>query len=320
MLPFACDVDLLSTLNQETAENQDAELQVYDKYDPTLHGPNRDKKQKFVNLMFMRKYVHLAKGLKPQLTKEAADLISEEYTKLRNQDNLEAEHMAKTQPITARTLETLIRLATAHAKSRLSNKVEARDADAAIDLIRFACFKKVLEKEKKKRKKATGSDEEEEEEEEVEGEEDEEEVEAEKTTGKATRSQSQSQAGKGGNKRQLESSDEEEDESEPSSTAPSQDEPARKRTRRQTTQASSTASSSAATSVGIITAEKLKEFKGLLFKLFNRDRAQSVTVPAVQEYVRAESSNFSETDVRTALNTMQDDNQIMLSDETVFLI
>lgn len=43
----------------------------------------------------MRKYVHLAKGIKPQLTKEAADLISEEYTKLRNQDNLETDHMAR---------------------------------------------------------------------------------------------------------------------------------------------------------------------------------------------------------------------------------
>jgi len=53
------------------------------------------KRQKFVNLMFMRKYVHLAKGIKPQLTKEAADVIAEEYTKLRNQENLENDHMAR---------------------------------------------------------------------------------------------------------------------------------------------------------------------------------------------------------------------------------
>ena len=45
--------------------------------------------------MFMRKYIHLAKGLKPQLTKEAADLISEEYTKLRNQEGLENDHLAR---------------------------------------------------------------------------------------------------------------------------------------------------------------------------------------------------------------------------------
>lgn len=320
MLPFGCDVDLLSTLNQESAETQDVELQVYDKYDPTLHGPNRDKKQKFVNLMFMRKYVHLAKGLKPQLTKEAADLISEEYTKLRNQDNLEADHMAKTQPITARTLETLIRLATAHAKSRLSNKVEARDADAAIDLIRFACFKKVLEKEKKKRRKAAGTDDEEEEEEEEEvGEEEEETSEKPEKTASQAKGAKASQSQKGGNKRQLESSSEEEDEEAEPSAASQQDEPARKRTRRRTTQASSTASSAPSTG-GIVTAEKLKEFKGLLFKLFNRDRAQSVSVNAVQEYVKAESSNFNDGDIRAALNTMQDDNQIMLSDDTIFLI
>ncbi len=43
----------------------------------------------------MRKYIHLAKGLKPQLTKEAADIISEEYTKLRNQEGLENDHLAR---------------------------------------------------------------------------------------------------------------------------------------------------------------------------------------------------------------------------------
>lgn len=143
-------------------------MQVYDKYDPSLHGPVRDKKQKFVNLMFMRKYVHLAKGLKPQLTKEAADLISEEYTKLRNQENLESDNMARTQPVTARCLETLIRLATAHAKARLSNKVEARDAEVAIELMLFACYKKVEQRGKKNKKKEVFSEEEEEEDEAVE--------------------------------------------------------------------------------------------------------------------------------------------------------
>lgn len=55
----------------------------------------------------------------------------------------------QTSPLTARTLETLIRLSTAHAKARLSQKVEERDAVAAESILRFALFKEVLKINKK---------------------------------------------------------------------------------------------------------------------------------------------------------------------------
>lgn len=39
----------------------------------------------------MRKYLNLAKRVVPELTREAADYIAEEYSKLRNQENLQGD-------------------------------------------------------------------------------------------------------------------------------------------------------------------------------------------------------------------------------------
>jgi DNA replication licensing factor MCM3 len=59
----------------------------------------------------------------------------------------------QTSPLTARTLETLIRLATAHAKARLSPKVQVVDAKAAEEIMRFALFKEVLKRQRRKKRK-----------------------------------------------------------------------------------------------------------------------------------------------------------------------
>lgn len=59
----------------------------------------------------------------------------------------------QTSPLTARTLETLIRLSTAHAKARLSAKVDESDAMAAEEILRFALFKEVVKVSKSKNKK-----------------------------------------------------------------------------------------------------------------------------------------------------------------------
>jgi len=316
VLPFGIDVDMLTTLNQD--DNQEAELQVYDKYDPNLHGPAHNKKQKFVNLMFMRKYVHLAKGLKPQLTKEAADLISEEYTKLRNLDNLETDNLARTQPVTARSLETLIRLATAHAKARLSNKVESRDAEVAIELVRFACFQKVLEKEKKSKRQHKDS--ENEEDEEVEHEE-------EEAPSTANSQKAAKKTNKESNKRALNESEEEEEEedeeAEPEATNDTEARQPRKRTRRFTRQQSSqsqASTNSSNASLPILTSERMKDFKSMLFKLFHKERTQALPMSTITDYIKNENAKFNDNEIKASLNMMQDDNQIMISDDTVFLI
>lgn len=92
---------------------------------------------------FVKRYINYAKErVHPVLGDAAVDYISQVYADLRN-DPL-AQGQRRTAPITARTLETLIRLSTAHAKARLSSEVEQRDAMAAEAILRYAMFKEVL--------------------------------------------------------------------------------------------------------------------------------------------------------------------------------
>merc|ERR1712168_280893 len=107
----------------------------------------------------MKTYIHIAKVIKPVLTDAACSMLADEYANLRSNDFETG--MARTQTVTARALETLIRLATAHAKARLSKQVEEEDAEMAIELVQFAYFKKVLEKKGRKRRVEDESDEEE---------------------------------------------------------------------------------------------------------------------------------------------------------------
>ncbi len=155
--------DELSTANRESAASgRDKETPIWEKFDSLLSSSNK-KEDRLLSKEFVKKYVMIAKHLKPVLTEKACEILGEEYSRLRSQDWENTQDLARTQPVTARALETLIRLSTAHAKARLSTTVDAKDADFAIELVQFAYFKKVLEKEKKR---ARDEDEDEESEEE----------------------------------------------------------------------------------------------------------------------------------------------------------
>jgi len=135
--------------------------EVYEKYNVMLHagvtvtfGRGAARRTEVISIPFIKKYIQYAKSrIKPVLTKGAADHIVSTYSALRN-DELER-NQRKTSPMTARTLETLIRLATAHAKSRLSNRVEEKDAEVAESILRFALFKEVVQDQRRKRRKTT---------------------------------------------------------------------------------------------------------------------------------------------------------------------
>ncbi|RDL33768.1 putative DNA replication licensing factor MCM3 [Venustampulla echinocandica] len=146
-------------VDQEADANRPTD--VYEKYNQMLHagvtvmsGRGANKKVEVLSIPFMKKYIQYAKSrIKPVLTQEASDRISEIYVGLRN-DDMQG-NQRKTNAMTVRTLETIIRLATAHAKSRLSNRVEERDALAAETILRFALFKEVLEDETRSKRRKT---------------------------------------------------------------------------------------------------------------------------------------------------------------------
>ncbi|KAF7915378.1 hypothetical protein EAE99_010151 [Botrytis elliptica] len=146
-------------VEQEADANQ--VTPVYEKYNEMLHagvtvttGRGSHRRVEVLSIPFMKKYIQYAKTrVKPVLTQEASDRISEIYVALRN-DDMQG-NQRKTNAMTVRTLETIIRLSTAHAKSRLSNRVEEVDALAAESILRFALFKEVLEDEKKSKRRKT---------------------------------------------------------------------------------------------------------------------------------------------------------------------
>lgn len=291
-------VDVLATEDPDAVAQEEEELQVYEKHNNLLHGSKR-KKDKVVSKEFMRKYIHIAKSVTPVLTEEAANHIAEEYSRLRSQEQLAAD-IARTSPVTARTLETMIRLSTAHAKARMSKVVEMRDSEVAVELVQFAYFKKVLEKEKKRSRQQRDSESEEEEDEEV----------STQRSQRATRKR----GGRGSQGSEAYSPyDFSEDQDVPEIHAettkpakvPRSEEPM------DTSQSGDTE----------LSADRLKEFKSSLFAVFQSAHAQSVKMAALMDDVNKErQKRFSEAEVRAALARMQDDNQVMVADDIIFLI
>uniref|UniRef100_A0A8C1JXY9 DNA replication licensing factor MCM3 n=1 Tax=Cyprinus carpio TaxID=7962 RepID=A0A8C1JXY9_CYPCA len=234
-------IDALATEDPDVTQEDEEELQVYEKHNPLLHG-SKKLKDRVVSKAFMRKYIHVAKALSPVLTQDAANHIAEEYSRLRSQEQLGSD-IARTSPVTARTLETLIRLSTAHAKARMSKVVEMIDTDVAVELVQFAYFKKVSE------------------------------------FSEASQGKTASLAGW------------------------------------------LIVSDAVCLTHSVCFCFRLKEFKTALLEVFRSSHAQSVGIIALMEGINKSCpSPFKETEVRAALSRMQDDNQVMVADDIIFLI
>jgi len=104
---------------------------------PDARKADDDERQRLTS-EFIKKYIHYAKAkCSPQMSDDAAATISAAYADLRQKVSTLSKQKF---PVTARTLETMIRLASAHAKAHLRGLVQAEDAKAAIAMLHFAIF------------------------------------------------------------------------------------------------------------------------------------------------------------------------------------
>ena len=85
-----------------------------------------------VDAELLRKYVSYAKGVKPELSNDALKRLSDFYLAMRNASETEGSPVA----ITARQLESLVRIAEARARVALRKEVSAEDAEAAIAIMK----------------------------------------------------------------------------------------------------------------------------------------------------------------------------------------
>lgn len=142
----------LAVGDDETAKQEQQQQPVYDKFNALVANEPGRRRTPLVSIPFVKKYIQYAKQrVQPVLTAAASAHIADTYAGLRN--DLIDSSQRHTAPITARTLETLIRLATAHAKVRLSRTVEVKDAAVAEEMLRYALFKEVTRKTKAKKRR-----------------------------------------------------------------------------------------------------------------------------------------------------------------------
>jgi DNA replication licensing factor MCM3 len=165
-VPLRMDTCMIGTGNEDDEEAQQVASAVWEKYNPLLHGgagqaagdadpevAAQKRAECLLTIDFVKKYIHYAKNrVKPQLTDPAREIIADNYATLRSKQN------ARTLPVTARSLETLIRLSTAHAKLRLSTTVDEVDAEVAVDMINFALYHEIDEELEQESNESTEND------------------------------------------------------------------------------------------------------------------------------------------------------------------
>jgi replicative DNA helicase Mcm len=123
--------DLIFVLRDVPEEVKDAQMtdHILD-----LHRRGTVPTEVPIESELFRKYVSYSKNIKPTLTQDAMDCLKDFYLRMRSASETEGTPVA----ITARQLESLVRIAEARARIALREKVTLEDAERAIDIMRIS--------------------------------------------------------------------------------------------------------------------------------------------------------------------------------------
>ncbi|MGA2385590.1 MAG: minichromosome maintenance protein MCM [Candidatus Bathyarchaeia archaeon] len=121
--------DLIFVLRDVPNKESDSKMS---KHILEIHRRGASPVEAQVDAELLRKYVSYAKGIKPVLTDDALKQLSDFYLAMRSASETEGSPVA----ITARQLESLIRLSEARARVALRREVTAEDAGAAISIMK----------------------------------------------------------------------------------------------------------------------------------------------------------------------------------------
>jgi replicative DNA helicase Mcm len=121
--------DLIFVLRDVPDKNADAKMS---EHILEIHRRGASPVEAQVDADLMRKYVSYAKAIKPVLNTSALKRLSEFYLAMRAASETEGSPVA----ITARQLESLVRISEARARVALRKEVSAEDAEAAIAIMK----------------------------------------------------------------------------------------------------------------------------------------------------------------------------------------
>ncbi|WNZ28753.1 MAG: minichromosome maintenance protein MCM [Candidatus Bathyarchaeota archaeon] len=123
--------DLIFVLRDVPEEEKDARTteHILD-----LHRRGTIPTEAPINSELFRKYVSYSKNMHPTLSQEALDCLKDFYLRMRAASETEGTPVA----ITARQLESLVRVAEARARIALKDKVELEDAEHAIEIMKIS--------------------------------------------------------------------------------------------------------------------------------------------------------------------------------------